>query len=155
MKTENTEKQYYADQFGKIDSETAKIKIMDSKGAESHWMNLSGYECFSAVSKFTAKCRRWTPKVGIIEVRFLGPTNTKGSRVKISCADFRHRNDGKNHSKTLSVDYASRNILDQAEKVLRDAGLSIIGVNEQAESYLVIVEWDSEKVAEFFGIELE
>lgn len=98
---------------------------------------------------------KWTPKVGVIEVKFLGPTNTKGSRVKISCSDFRHLNNGKGHSKTFSVDYESRNILEQAEKILVKEGFSIVGVNEQSDTFLIVIQWDYEKCADFFGIKLD
>lgn len=156
MKTKiETEQQYYQDQFGKIDSTTAKIKVRDSNGAETNWMNLAGYEAIESTCRFTRKARGYTPKVGVIEVKFLGPTNYKGSRVKISCSDLRHRNNNKAKSKIFSVDYQFNNILNQAEKILTQFGFSIIGVNEQESHYLLIVEWNSEQVAAFFGIELE
>lgn len=154
MKTEHTEKQYYQDQFGKLDPENSKVKLW-SENAETHAMNLSGFEAINAFERFIRKAKGYTPKVCVIEVKFLGPTNNLGSRVKITCSDLRHVNNGKPSSKTFPVNYEHNNILDQAENVLNSVGFSIIGVNEQAESYLIITEWDSEKLAKFFEVSLD
>lgn len=60
-----------------------------------------------------------------IKVKFLGPTNTRGSRVKIT----EDRLDGRN-SITLSYDYEIGNCLIQAQRYLESKGINCIGYTE-------------------------
>ena len=69
----------------------------------------------------------------LIEVRFLGPTNYKGARIKLIDHRFEQ-------SKTLSYDYSIGDTKDQAEKILKGAGYEIIGFSSSKDSYFIFVD---------------
>lgn len=64
----------------------------------------------------------------MFKIKFLGPTNTKGSRLKIT--DTRH-----NESITLSKSYTFNSILDQACEYLQNKGINITSVSEDSNTY--------------------
>lgn len=67
-----------------------------------------------------------------IRVKYLGPTNSKGSRVKLISDRF-------GDSKTLEYNYAYNNALDQAVDYLYyEMGYEIVGVAELDKEYLVL-----------------
>lgn len=91
----------------------------------------------------------------LIIVKYLGPTNTRGPRVKIQTFDLRHRNDDKPHSKILSYDYTFNSSDDIAEFYLKKAGLKLIGKNSRHPTMTVfIAKWDFEKMCKFFGVKV-
>lgn len=68
----------------------------------------------------------------IIEVKYLGATNTKGSRVKLTS----HR---LNESITFSYDYSIGNINKQAEKYLKSINQIVIGQAEgKSVDYIIL-----------------
>lgn len=72
----------------------------------------------------------------LIEVKYLGATNTRGSKVKITSLRFR------NDSITASLDYSSNSIKDQAIELLNDFGFSIkgYGYDEKKGTYILCSE---------------
>jgi hypothetical protein len=67
----------------------------------------------------------------IFEVKYLGATNTKGSRVKITSYRFRE-------SITIPFDYALNSINEMAREYLTQRGFDIIGQGE-ASKYNILV----------------
>lgn len=59
----------------------------------------------------------------VFNVKYLGPTNYKGSRVKITTKRF-------NKSKTISFDHALNNIEDMAAAYLEAHGYKVEGTAE-------------------------
>ena len=59
----------------------------------------------------------------VIEVKYLGPTNTRGSRVKLTSTRF-------NDSITLSTDYAHNTTVSQAIEWLEKHGQKVAGTAE-------------------------
>jgi hypothetical protein len=59
----------------------------------------------------------------IIEVKYLGATNTKGSRVKLYSARF-------NQTKIISYNYSLNNIGDMAIEWLKSREYTVIGSGE-------------------------
>ena len=62
---------------------------------------------------------------------FRGPTNTLGARVIIKREGLRS---------ILPYDYAIGSVLDQAEQELRAAGFNPIGVVEEKDHYLLLID---------------
>jgi hypothetical protein len=67
----------------------------------------------------------------IIQVKYLGPTGTKDSRVKMISERFES-------SKTIGYDYEFNNSLDVAEDWLSKNGYDIIGHGEGKDKYYII-----------------
>lgn len=63
----------------------------------------------------------------ILRVKYLGATNTRGSRVKITSDRFKN-------STTISYDHALNNIEDMAVSYLQKRGYHIVGI---AEGYVI------------------
>jgi len=75
----------------------------------------------------------------ILNVKYLGPTNTKGSRIKIIDHHF-------NQSVTISYNYEYSNALQGAVDYLLENGWDVIGFNSEChktEYIIIIKEWDS------------
>jgi len=72
-------------------------------------------------------------KVHLIEIKYLGATNTKGSRVKFTSLRFKD-------SVTISYDYKYNQINDMFEAWLKelnnDLGIISIGYNEYKNTYI-------------------
>lgn len=64
---------------------------------------------------------------------FRGPTNTLGARVII-------KREGSPLRSILPYDYAIGSVLDQAEQELRAAGFNPIGVVEEKDHYLLLID---------------
>ena len=69
----------------------------------------------------------------IIEVKYLGPTNTKGSRIKLTSSRF-------NQSVTIPYDYRFNNASDIAVDWLKTNGHPVIGCGEVKSGNVVIVD---------------
>ena len=69
----------------------------------------------------------------VLRVTYLGPTNCKGSRVKITSDRFEQ-------SKTLDYDYHFNNTLEIAEDWLKKNGYNITGHAEGKDCYYVITD---------------
>ena len=75
-----------------------------------------------------------------IKVKYLGPTNTKGSRVKLIDERF-------NQSKTIGYSSNGGDTLDQAHYYLSNNGFRIVGHAEMESYYLVLCDnWGAECV---------
>ena len=74
-----------------------------------------------------------------IFIKFLGPTNTKGSRIKLI---DKYRN---NESKTFSYSYEYANVLEQAVNILESNGAKIICRSSTPDHYIINIEnWGDE-----------
>jgi hypothetical protein len=69
----------------------------------------------------------------IIKVKYLGPTNTKGSRVKMVSERFVS-------SKTISYDYKFNSAVDMAADWLTNTGFNIIGQAEGTDCGYIITD---------------
>lgn len=90
-----------------------------------------------------------------IVVTFHGPTNSLGSRVKLSDpASTAHNKRGyelyggdkpRPESKTFSYDYAIGNVLDQAVRILNRNGWNIVGTSDVGDHYAIMCDnWNDE-----------
>lgn len=68
-----------------------------------------------------------------IQVKYLGPTNTQGTRVRIT----EDRNSSKD-SITLSFDYAIGDLIKQAETYLESRGINCIGYSSLGNGLYII-----------------
>lgn len=69
----------------------------------------------------------------LINARYLGPTNTKGSRVRLTSLRFGR---GKSFPLRGNLD----GLIENAEHALRGLGYTIVGVGETSEGYIFAVE---------------
>lgn len=60
------------------------------------------------------------PNYHLLQVKYLGPTNYRGSRFKIYSGRF-------NQSVTLDYDQESNSALEQAERWLKSRGFKVLG----------------------------
>jgi hypothetical protein len=67
----------------------------------------------------------------IISVKYMGPTNTRGTKLKIESKRF-------NQSVTLSYDYQIGNILDQAVQYLQQRGFNVLGKGEFGNTDIIV-----------------
>lgn len=66
-----------------------------------------------------------------IEIRFIGPTNTKGARVKLTSCRF-------NESIIINYDYSKNSIYEIAQEYLESKGFNIIGLAETQKGYMLL-----------------
>jgi hypothetical protein len=59
----------------------------------------------------------------LIEVKYLGTTNSRGSRVKMTSNRF-------NESVTIPYDYKLNKVTEMAEEYLKEKGFTIVGQGE-------------------------
>ena len=76
------------------------------------------------------------PNYRQIKVTFVGPTNTRGSRIKIY-EPIRY-SDEKVKSKIFSYDYSIGNVEDQAFKILSENGFNIVGRASDLDNYIFL-----------------
>lgn len=89
----------------------------------------------------------------LIEVKYLGPTNTLGSRVQLKTYDLSHRNGDKPNKKVLSYDYTCNGATQQALIFLANSGLEIIALNTRnPEHDVILCKWDFDKLCALFGV---
>lgn len=67
----------------------------------------------------------------LIEVRYLGPTDTKGSRVKLVSDRFKQ-------SVTISYNYEFNNARDIAMDWLTRNGHNVVGSGEVGDNYVIV-----------------
>jgi hypothetical protein len=83
------------------------------------------------------------PSYRQFKVTFLGPTNHRGARVKIT--EPKRFVDGKTISVTLSYDYAIGDIAQQALNYLLDKGFKPVCRTSETSSYTILCDnWGSE-----------
>ena len=73
----------------------------------------------------------------ILNFKYLGPTNTKGSRVKITDKRFQR-------SKTVAFDYRFTNAVEVAVDYLLSQGWDVAGTNSDV-GVIIMGSWDSDK----------
>jgi len=73
----------------------------------------------------------------ILSFKYLAPTNTKGSRVKLIDKRF-------NRFKTIPYDYEFNNAVEVAVNYLLSEGWNVAGINCD-DSVIIMGEWDSDK----------
>ena len=69
----------------------------------------------------------------LIEARYLGPTETKGSRVKLASARFEQ-------SITIPYNYEFNNARDIAIDYLEKEGHNVVGSGEVGNHYVIVVD---------------
>lgn len=90
----------------------------------------------------------------LIRVKYLGPTNFKGSRVSLSTYDLSHsRQVLKAKRIVLHYDHVYNSSDDQAVDLLKKAGLVILGKNERGPDTYIMCEWDYDKLAKLFNLD--
>jgi hypothetical protein len=67
----------------------------------------------------------------LISVKYIGPSNSRGTRLKIESKRF-------NQSITLAYDYRIGNIRDQAVQFLQSKGFSILGSGEFGNTDIIV-----------------
>ena len=75
--------------------------------------------------------------VRVLNFKYLGPTNTKGSRVKITDKWF-------GQSVTISQDYRFNSAADTAVAYLLEREWAVSGVNSES-GIIIMSEWDADK----------
>ena len=98
------------------------------------------------------------PKSWCLLVKYLGPTNTKGSRVKIINHDLKHRNNDKPLTKTISYNYECNDITQMVLTHLlkNNINLKLMARNHRINEYEVLMfEWSAEELAKLFNVKLE
>ena len=73
----------------------------------------------------------------ILNFKYLGPTNFKGSRVKITDKRFQR-------SKTVTFDYRFTNAVEVAVDYLLSRGWDVVGTNSDV-GVIIMGSWDSDK----------
>ena len=85
----------------------------------------------------------------IIKVSYLGATNTRGSRIKIS--ETKRYNDDKTESKIFGYNYAIGNVEAQALEILQRNGFNVVCRAFDVDGYILLCNnWgdDFKKVSE-------
>ena len=77
-----------------------------------------------------------TPNFRIFKVKFVAPTNTRGSRVQI--VESKRYNDDKVDKVTLSYDYAIGDVQEQAMQYLKSKGFNIVARASELEHYYIL-----------------
>lgn len=93
-------------------------------------MNLQHYRAVKELTSFNTR---------VLNVKYLGPTNTMGSRIKIIDRHF-------NQSITIPFNYEFQNALQGAVAYLLNNGWSVTGFNSEChrtEFIVIISNWDS------------
>ena len=92
----------------------------------------------------------------LIQVKYLRPTNRLGGRVQLKTYDISHLCGDKPWAKVYPFDHRFFGIGEQAEHILRGAGLEIIGFNgRNPEHDIYLCKWDFEKLCALFGVRRE
>jgi len=76
------------------------------------------------------------PNYRQIKVSFLGPTNYRGSRIKIY--ESKRYNDDKTQTKIFSYDYKIGDVLEQATQILTNNGFNIICRASEFNYYILL-----------------
>lgn len=104
------------------------------------------------------KIYRETPQSCVLLIKYLGPTNSRGSRVKIINHDLKHRNNDKPLSKTISYDHEYSDICTMvlAYLIKRDVKLELVSRNHRIDQYDVLAfKWDADELAKLFNVSLD
>src|SRR5690606_13288469 len=77
------------------------------------------------------------PNLRVFKVKFIAPTNTRGSRVEIK--ETKRYNDDKDDKVTLSYNYEIGDVLEQALQYLNEKGFEIVARGSEYDHYYVLV----------------
>jgi len=93
-----------------------------------------------------------------IYVKYLGPTNCSGSRVKLTCYDVSHRNGDKPKSIVIGYKHEFNDIncmvIDHIQKT--GVELELISYNNRAPDYNVMLfKWSFDHICKLFKISVE
>lgn len=78
------------------------------------------------------------PNLRVFKVKYIGPTNTRGSRVEIK--EIKRFNGQKDDKVTLSYDYQIGDILEQALQYLDSKGFEIVARGSEYNHYYILVD---------------
>ncbi len=90
----------------------------------------------------------------MIQAKFIGPTNFKGSRIQIKTWDLKHYNNDRPHVRYLNWNY-SMDFSKQVEKYFKSKGLKMLGYNERSDVYVYLFTWNCEAMAAIFNVKLD
>lgn len=93
-----------------------------------------------------------------IYIKYLGPTNHSGSRVKLTCYDVSHRNGDKPKSIIIGYRYEFNDINDMALDHINRSGVSLelVGYNNRApDCNVMLFKWNFEQICKLFKIKME
>lgn len=80
-----------------------------------------------------------------LQIKFRGPTNNRGSRIKASCKRL-------SLNKTFSYDYSQRGAYEQLESALLNAGIPCQCLLDMGDSYILVIDWQyREALMAFMG----
>lgn len=136
MKTKDT---YYADQLNRIQLHSeyaATVIIKQGVGdVKTNHLNLNDESASELVKWLTNNFNvnlQPAPNMHVFTVKYLGPTNSRGSRIKIISDRF-------NQSITESYSYEIGSVTRQAEAYLREKGYAITGTGESKDNACYIM----------------
>lgn len=91
--------------------------------------------------------KKTTPhqRVRMIEAKYVGPSNTRGARVRIFERPRFH--DETHESKIFEYDYEHSCVYDQALELLEQNGFNVVSVSHWRDSYVFLVDnWGDEYI---------
>ena len=93
----------------------------------------------------------------LIKVKYIPPTNSRGSRVKFTTYDVRSYDDRKKPSSIYeSYFYECDGIHEQALQLFKKAGLKVIAANSnQPSEDIFLLQWDIEAMKKLFKVKGE
>lgn len=92
----------------------------------------------------------------MIEIKYISPTNTRGSRVQLKTYDLRHRNNDKPSVKYIGFDYARSDITEMVLDFLKTQGkFEPIAANyNKPDCNVLLFKWNIEDLAKTFNVKL-
>ena len=97
--------------------------MTDNKALIIGGATLLGLYLFTSKKNTTLGINGYVSNLHLFSVKYIGPSNSRGSRLKIESKRF-------GQSITLSYDYKIGNIKDQAVQYLQSKGFDILGTGE-------------------------
>lgn len=80
-----------------------------------------------------------------LEVKYFGPTNSRGSRIQVKCRRLEK-------SKMISFDYSARSTYEQIQQELAAAGIECESLLDMCGHYILVIDWQyREALEKFFG----
>lgn len=86
----------------------------------------------------------------MITCKFVGPTNSRGSRIRLKTWDLSHYNNKKPVSKFINYDY-SGDTYEVTKRYFKKMGLKTIGMNDRGDEIIYLFDWDIDTIAAIFG----
>ncbi len=145
---------YYTEELSKLNArENLTLKVVDDSGNSTKNLCVNA-ESIEALGDFFAGLglEQRVLKTHLIEVRYLAPTNSRGSRVQFRTFDGSHYKGGKAHTRTVSFDHQFYGTEEQGEAMLKAAGFNVTGMNSQGPTVFFTARWNFETLAKFFKI---